>query len=200
MITRSLSIPKGIGVNIIKKISVLAFSAFLVSASLFVSGCQKTNEDVIRESIIERFEPYKNMNENVIWRLSQTAEDEGLPEMGISGEEFAYAVLEGFDYSIGKIEVSNKDASAHVTITSKSLNNLLERLRATNSNFDDLKDQNTTQEAKTDEIHEIIMQAIRDTEVIEETVILNFSLNGTEWNSDNATEALGKLNSVIFAS
>lgn len=185
---------------IVRKIFSIALSVFIACAALSIVGCQKTNEDVIRESIIERFEPYKSMNENIIWRLSKTAEDEGLPEMGITGDEFAYAVLGGFDYSIGKIDVSNKTATAQVTITSKSLDSLLEQLKTTNGKFDALKNQKATQETKTNEIHEIIMQAIRDTSPSEETITLDFTLNGTEWKSSNATEALGKLNSIVFAS
>lgn len=182
-----------------RKTFCIALSALIVFAAFFIVGCQKTNEDVIRESIIERFEPYKSMNEDIIWRLSKTAEDEGLPEMGITGDEFAYSVLEGFDYSIGKIDVSKKNATAQVTITSKSLDSLLEQLKATNSEFDVLRRKNANQEIKTNEIHEIIMQAIRNTGLVEETITLDFSLDGTEWTSSNATEALGKLNSVVFA-
>ena len=184
----------------IKNILSVASALCLACIAPFATGCQKTSEDVIRESIIERFEPYRNMDESVVSRLSKTAEDEGLPEMRISGDDCAYAILDGFGYSIGKIEVKDKGATAQVMITSKNIDDLMEKLEGTDGEFDLLRAQTATQDAKADKIREIIMQAIKDTDLSEEEITLRFSLNGTEWTSTNATEELGKLNSVIFSS
>lgn len=169
-------------------------AAFSVCA---VSGCQKSSEDVIRESIVDRFEPYKSMNEEIINRLSKTAEDEGLPELGLSGTDFAYAILDGFDYSIDNIEVSGNKATADITISSKSLTDLLESLKSTNAKLSSSSSQ--AQEYKTDQIIEAITQAIKDTKNSNETITLEFTLNGTEWTATNSTEELGKLDSAVFA-
>ena len=184
--------------NLKKTLSfVLALCA--ICMAFFALGCQKTSEDVIRESIVERFEPYRIMDENIVSRLAKTAEDEGLPDMGISGTDFAYAVLDGFNYSIGKIDVSNKTATAQVSITSKSIDNLSEQLEAIESEFDKLKVQGASQQYKTERIREMVMQAINDTEATEEPITLHFYLDGTEWTSNNATEELNKLDSIVFS-
>lgn len=168
--------------------------------AFFSLGCQKTSEDVICDSIIERLEPYKTSNEAVIARLEKTATDEGLTELGFDGEEFAYAVLDGFDYAIEDVDVVDKAASAQVTIKSKSSSGLLEKLQEAQNSFDLLNEEDSLDEdEKIELIHEIILQAIRDTENEDETIVLNFTLDNTEWVCDNATEELGKLNSIIFA-
>lgn len=179
----------------------LAFALIACAiCALFAStGCQKTSEDVIVESIINRFEPYRTMNGEVIERLSKTAEDEGLSEFGISDQDFAYAVLSGFDYKIDDIDVSENSATAKVTISSKSMSDFSQQLEQAETELGILGHQALTKEQKTEKIRERMMQAINDTAISSEPITLMFSLNGTEWTSGNATEELGKLDSVIFS-
>lgn len=184
--------------NLKKTLSfVLALCA--ISMAFIALGCQKSSEDVIRESIVARFEPYRLMDENIVSRLAKTAEDEGLPDMGISGTDFAYAVLDGFSYSIGKIDVSDKKATAQVSISSKSITDLSAQLEAIESKFDKLGIQGASQKYKTEQIREMVMQAIKDTAISEEPITLHFYLDGTEWTSNNATEELDNLDSIVFS-
>lgn len=167
---------------------------------LGVTGCAADSESVIRDSIEQEFNSYKNADDLAMSRVATTAEKEGLTSLGISSEEFAAAVLEGFDYEIKDININGSNATADVIIVSKSMSDFESRLSEAVQNFVASDSAQTmTSDEKSQEIGNIAMDAFEQTEVIEEEVQLDFTLDGNTWTSNNVSETLANTDSLIFA-
>lgn len=174
--------------------SLLAFSAPLQV------GCAKSSEDVLRETVAEEFDTYKNLENEALDKIAKTAEEEGLSDLGISGADFANAVLEGFDYRIDSIEINDEVANVSVTLTSKSSDDFEDRLSSGVQYFVDSGESvSMSAEEKNMKIGEITMQSFADTQMIEEQVQIEFQLQDKTWVSTNAAEQLASLDSLVFA-
>lgn len=188
------------GMGIKRKATSMAMAALLALGCVALAGCAKTSEDVIREVIQSEFDAYKNLEESALDEIGATAEQEGLSSLGISGDEFAEAVLGGFDYSIDNVKVGTLSATASVTITSKSATDFEARLSDGVQDFvesDDAKSMTT--EEKNLKIGDITMQAFEDTELVSEQVDLQFQLQDKTWVSSDAFDVLAELDSLVFA-
>lgn len=181
---------------------VLAFIAvgILAAAVLCMTGCGQNSEQLIRDSLSQQLESYKNADDAAMSQLATVAENEGLDEMGIDSQEFAAAVLDGFDYSIDNVTVDGNSATASVTIISKSYSDFETRMMdivtgiTSDPSFADM-----TEEEATQKLGEQVMQAFADTEIITEQADIEYKLENNVWEPVKGDASLADLDSMVFA-
>lgn len=183
-----------------KKILATVLSAALLAFTLCMAcGCQPSNEDVIRDTVTKNFDAYKNLEDSVLSEIAAKAEEDGMSDLGITGEEYATAVLDGFDYHINDITVNEQAATVSMTIVSKSKTDFYNKLNDAVSAFvADPATESLSPEERDAQVGQIAMQAFRDTDTVSEDVNLRFQLQGNTWVSVNSTEVLGNLDSFAF--
>lgn len=187
--------------NARKTIAAISSALLLAFTLCAACGCQPSNEEVIRETVAKEFDAYKGADDAVVSELGSVADQEGLSELGISGDEFAKAVLKGFDYSIDGISVDGNSATVSMTVTSKSKSDFESKLNdAVTSFVNEPGTESLTAEEKNAKMGQIAMQAFEDTGTVSENVSLDFQLQGSTWVSTGASETLGRLDSLVFAS
>lgn len=186
----------------IKRIVAAVAGVSLLALSVFaLAGCATTSsEDAIRQAVSQELDIYKNMDDKAMSMVVESAENEGLTELGINGEEFAAAVLDGFDYRVNDITVNDKTATANVTIISKSMTDFETKFSDAVSNLMTSGeaaslDSDGVQQA----VGDLAMETFANTEIIEESTNLEFELQGNTWVSTNVADALGGLDSMVFA-
>ena len=183
-----------------KLVSALAAGALVLGALFMVTGCGPSSEEVIRNAITQEMDSYKNMDDSAMSEIATMAENEGISELGIDDQEFAAAVLDGFDYNIDDITVDGDTATATVTIVSKSYSDFEERI--TNI-INELTDDPSMAELDSDQIVEVVgervMQAFDEVSLNTETATIEYKLNGNVWEPVDGDSALADLDSVVFA-
>lgn len=183
-----------------KKTLATILSSMLLAFTLCAAcGCQPGSEDVIRQTVTENFNAYKNLEDSVLSEIAAKAEEDGMSDLGITGEEYATAVLDGFDYHINDITVNEQAATVSMTIVSKSKTDFYNKLNDAVSAFvADPATEGLSPEERDTQVGQIAMQAFKDTATISEDVELLFQLQGNTWVSVNSTEVLGNLDSFAF--
>ncbi len=183
-----------------KKALALIAAGILAAGLLCMTGCGPNSEKLIRDSLTQQLDSYKNADDAALSELATVAENEGLDSLGIDSQEFAAAVLDGFDYSIDNVKVEGDKAVASVTIISKSysdfetrMNDILESLTSDES----LKEMGT--EEATQMLGERIMQAFSDTEIITEQADIEYKLENNVWEPVKGDASLADLDSMVFA-
>lgn len=180
-------------------VRVLLSALLALSAFSFVA-CGKSSEQALRDSVEAEFNAYKNLEDAALDKIAKTAESEGLDDLGISGRDFASAVLNGFDFSIENIVVTGKEATVSIALASKSATDFEEKLSSSVQTFVDSKEaQDMSIEEKNAEIGKITMKAFEDTKIIDEKVDIKFMLENNTWTAVNASEQLANLESLVFA-
>ena len=182
-----------------KAIAAVAAGALLALTLCAACGCQPSREDVIRDTVEEKFNAYKSLDDAVLSEIASKAEQDGLSDLGISGQDYASAVLNGFDYSIDDITVNDQAATVSMTIVSKSKTDFYNKLNEAVSAFVQNPDTDgMSEEDKNAQVGTIAMQAFDQTETVSENVELQFQLQGNTWVSVNSSEVLGNLDSFAF--
>ncbi len=184
----------------LKKILAFALSAVLaISCTFALIGCSEDPTKVIRDSLTEQLNAYKNADDSALSQIASLAENEGLSEMGIDNQEFAVAVLDGFDYSIDDITVDGKNATANVTIISKSYADFAEKIKVmVDEMSSDASLADMDADALTALVAERVMDVLNNTEINTETLAIDYVLNGNEWQPVAQESAFASLDSVVF--
>lgn len=183
-----------------KKLATV-FALIVLASAVCAFGCSSPdNENAIRNTIVQEFDSYKNMDQAAISKVLKPTENSGLEKLGITGEQYASNVLEGFDYSINDINIDGKTATADVTIVSKSMSDFETKFNALVDNIEPLSSSSSVnKEDITTTIGECAIEAFKETQLISENVTLQFELRGNTWVSTNASQALGDLDSMVFS-
>ncbi len=185
-----------------KKLLALLVCAAMACALLVCGiGCGgPNNEQVIRDGISQELDSIKNKDEKVLEQIQANGKKAGLEKIGISSTDFANSALDGFDYSIGDITVDGNNATAQVTITSKSysdltskLANLENDLRA-QEDFDSLTADQVTQRSG-----QLMMDYMDNLATVTETVPVEYRLQGNQWVAVKGSKAYANLDSIVFA-
>ncbi len=115
--------------NVMKKKLLLApLMAALVACVVLLSGCGGPSvEELITDDLTSQFDEVKNGGDDFLAGLEEASGDE-FEQLGIDPKEYAKSYLEGFDYKIGDVTVDEDKgtATAEVTITCKSMNQIVE--------------------------------------------------------------------------
>lgn len=185
----------------ITKIIAAAAATSLLSLSLLaVTGCSTTSsEDALRDAVAQELDIYKNMDEKAMGMVVESAENEGLTELGIDGEEFAAAVLDGFDYSINDVTIDGDTATVNVTIISKSMSDFETKFNEAVGELMSPDGSSLFADNVQEAVGTLAMKTFDTTDIIEEDVDLKFKLDGSTWVSTNVAQALGNLDSMVFA-
>ncbi len=183
-----------------KKIVAIIAAGALVAGALCLIGCGQSNEQLIREKLTEELDTFKNQDESAMSSIATVMENEGLNEMGIDSQEFAAAVLDGFDYSIDDVQVNGDTANATVTIISKSSSDFTNRVNEVAQTLTADPDlASMTDEEKMNKLGEAVMQAFDETEIVTETATIEYKLNDNMWEPVAGNNSLGSLDSIVFA-
>ena len=162
-----------IGMKLKRILGVFALSAVLVCSLGGVVGCSNT-EQLIRDSLTEEIDQYKNV------------------------DELAKAILSGFDGTVDSVTVNGDKAEAIVTITSKSLSNMESELT------DIISDAQDAPELKGKGLDDIykwcgqkMMEYINNAPVeTHEPITVEYVKNGNTWAPTAASTS--EMQSVIF--
>ena len=114
--------------NMKKKLLLAPLMAVLVACVVVLSGCGGPSiEELITEDLTSQFDEIKNGGDDFLSGLEEASGDE-FEQLGIDPKEYAKSYLEGFDYKIGDVTVDEDKgtATAEVTITCKSMNQIVE--------------------------------------------------------------------------
>ncbi len=111
-----------------KKLLLAPLMAVLVACVVLLSGCGGPSvEELITKDLTTQFDEVKNGGDDFLAGLEEASGDE-FEQLGIDPKEYAKSYLEGFDYKIGDVTVDEDKgtATAEVTITCKSMNQIVE--------------------------------------------------------------------------
>lgn len=101
-------------------------ATLVLVGGLVLTGCSETNpEDAIRQDITANFDQIKNLDDAAIEELADEMGETGLEDYGIDTTELITSMLDGFDYSIESITVDGDNAEATLSVTSKSMGELM---------------------------------------------------------------------------
>ncbi|MCI9129691.1 MAG: hypothetical protein HFJ65_05230 [Eggerthellaceae bacterium] len=166
-------------------IGVTAMMVFTLGA---FTGCNanEANEEVIRTSITEELDPYKNHDSTVVNQIRQQ-NAVALATVGLDGQEYADALLDGFDYTIEDVTVDGSDATATIVMTQKDLDE--DQVEAM---MDELSEDPEFAEMSLDErkaaVSGKIMEYIASVPAApQDPVTLEFVLNGNQWEPTDTT-------------
>lgn len=106
----------------------MAVIASLCLALLTACGGPST-EDLIRTDLTDQFDAVKSGDEDMLKEIEDASGDD-FADLGIDSDDFATAYLDGFDYSIGDITVDDSTATAQVTVSCKSMKDIMEQFQA----------------------------------------------------------------------
>lgn len=186
-----------IGMKLKKILGVFALSAVLVCSLGGVVGCSNT-EQLIRDSLTEEIDQYKNVDESAIEEIDQAIPATQMEMLGLNSEELAKAILSGFDGTVDSVTVNGDKAEAIVTITSKSLSNMESELT------DIISDAQDAPELKGKGLDDIykwcgqkMMEYINNAPVeTHEPITVEYVKNGNTWAPTAAST--NEMQSVIF--
>lgn len=105
----------------------LAALVLALTCCLGAAACtpEKSPEDIIREDITAELDELKNLEGETLDELVEEMAKTGLEDYGIEADEFIGSLFDGFDYSIDDIAVEGDSATATVTVTSKSVDTVM---------------------------------------------------------------------------
>lgn len=180
-----------------KRFLLVPFMAVALVFSLFLAGCGGTDpEQLIREDLEARLGEVDDLDEVMVEGLEQSVGDD-FDSFGITAEEFSAAYLDGFGYEIGDITVDGDTATAEVTITVKSYNDIMTSLQTEFSEwlYSDAASAITSEEELYHELGRIMIETVQNTEATQNTVTVDYTKNGDEWTMDSSS--LSEINSIF---
>lgn len=116
-----------------KKLTTLALILIAALSMFALCACNNgpSSEEVIRKGLSEEFDMIVNKKGDDWDEMVSDIENEaGLSTFGIDAKEFVSVLFDGFAYKITAVDVNEKDgtAVAHVTLTSKSMKDVMAAL------------------------------------------------------------------------
>jgi hypothetical protein len=124
----------------LKKVTLSCIAAVLaIGTATALTGCGKSDEDVIRAGIASCFDVFKDTSSKEFFGIYDSAESV-LKGTGIDAREFVTLWLDGYDYEITSVVVDGNNATADVVITVKQVGPVIaEATKVLTENSADLK-------------------------------------------------------------
>lgn len=184
-----------------KFLALLVCAAMACALLVCAAGCGgPNNEQVIRDGISQELDSIKNKDEKVLKQIETNGKKAGLEKAGISSTDFANSALDGFDYSIGDITVDGNNATAQVTITSKSYSDLVSKLANLENDLRAQEDfESLTADQVTQRNGQLMMGYMDNLATVTETVPVEYRLQGNQWVAVKGSKAYANLDSIVFA-
>lgn len=98
-------------------------AVLLVCCLVALPGCGSSDDELITENLTTQLNALKNVDDNVVDEVASAAEDE-FGSIGLDATDYVKSLLDGFDYTIGKITVDGETASVDLSVTAKSLSDI----------------------------------------------------------------------------
>lgn len=183
-----------------KLFATIAACALCTALLVITPGCGPSNEELIQQAVTEKYDAYKNVEDEALTNLVTSLENEGLAELGIDETEFVAAVVDGFDYHIDDIAVTGDTAVVTITFAGKSYSDLLASIaNTTEALSNDESFLELSQEDKRVAVGKLVMDAFDDLEVKNETVALDYELIDNNWQEADNRDSFKQIDNVLFA-
>ncbi|WP_273382473.1 DUF5105 domain-containing protein [Enorma phocaeensis] len=182
-----------------KRFLLVPFMAVALVFSLFLAGCGGTDpEQLIREDLEARLGEVDELDEAMATGLEESVGDD-LDSFGITAEEFSTAYLDGFGYEIGDITVDGDTATAEVTITVKSYNDIMSALQTDFGEWLNSEEASavTSEEELYQELGSMLIEAVQNTEATQNTLTVDYTKDGDEWTMDSSS--MSEINALFGA-
>lgn len=173
-----------------KRFALVPMMIVAVMCVLLLSACGGVSaEDAIRADLESYLGDQDSAAEEFASGLEEAAGDD-LELLGITEDEFTEAYLDGFSYSIGDIAVDDDTATAKVTVTIKSMSDIM---KAFNSSFTDWAsdvDSSMSEDDFYKQGGKMLLEATRNAEAKENTYDFVYTRNDDgEWEMDEDSAA-----------
>ena len=183
-----------------KKLATRAFATMIaavlaVCCGLALGACSSgpDPEEAIREDLTANLDEIKNLDDETIGELAEEMGSLGLEDYGVGAEDIVASMIDGFDYSIDSIDVEGDAATASVTVTAKSMSELMDL--DYDAMADDLIDAVMSEEIDaTDDdainawVGEYVMGMIDAIEPVEKDITLTYVNGDDGWELDESSE------------
>ena len=188
--------------SIVQRLMAALVAILLASgATIALAGCTSNDESAIRGGIAEQLDLLKNPTKDNIATIIATSSNSAflstLETYGVDKYEYYQHVLRGFDYSIGKIEVSGDTATAEVAVTNLNVKNVMEetmnRLKSDPESASKLAEINQSEghAAMMRYVFSALFEALDAvTESTTTDVTLKLTKNGNKWSIDEDSETV----------
>lgn len=176
-----------------KKLLSLTLCLVAALSMVLLSACNSgpSAEEVIRDGLSSEFDQIVNKDGDD-WKdmVEEVGQDADLSEYGIDSTEFVNSLFDGFNYKITSVDVDEDDntAVAHVTITSKSMNEVMGAVETAATDL--LKDESIyslSQDELYQKVGEAMMDAINGVQPRDVDVDLKLTRDDDgEWSEDDS--------------
>lgn len=169
-------------------------STLMVAIALVIglSACGGPSDaELIRTDLEEYFGKTEEATDQFAEGLESSA-GEDLDTLGITEDEFTEAYLDGYDYEIGEITVDGDTATAEVTLSIKSMGDIMTDFQ---SEFTDwVYSVDASEVTSEDDLYkqagQILLQVTKDAPATETTHEVKYSKNSDgEWEMDSDSES-----------
>lgn len=109
-----------------KALTGMLCATLALVGGLVLTGCSGADpEDAVRADLTANFDQLKNLEGDALEEIADGMGNTGLEQYGLENTEVITAMLDGFDYTIDSVAVDGDTATAEVTVTSKSMSELM---------------------------------------------------------------------------
>ena len=109
-----------------KALTGMLCATLALVGGLVLTGCSGADpEEAVRADLTANFDQLKNLEGDALEEIADGMGNIGLEQYGLENIEVITAMLDGFDYTIDSVTVDGDTATAEVTVTSKSMSELM---------------------------------------------------------------------------
>ena len=109
-----------------KALTGMLCATLVLVGGLVLTGCSGADpEEAVRADLTANFDQLKNLEGDALEEIADGMGNTGLEQYGLENIEVITAMLDGFDYTIDSVAVDGDTATAEVTVTSKSMSELM---------------------------------------------------------------------------
>ena len=149
---------KSISIRIVCVTAVAIAAGFLLLA---LTGCGPSNEERIEQAVSQPLEAIKAKDEAALTSLLSDDAKQQISDIGIDPVTYISTFLDGFDYTLGSIDINKDTATVDVTITCKTTNSIFAALdQKAKEDFESGASANNTEEQTKSEVAESTLAII----------------------------------------
>ena len=145
----------------IRAVCVAAIAIAVGFLLLSLTGCGPSNEERIEQAVSQPLEAIKAKDEATLASLLSDDAKQQISDIGIDPTTYISAFLDGFDYSLGPINIDKDTATVDLTITCKTTDSIFAALeQKATEDFESGASANNTEEQTQSEVAENTLDLI----------------------------------------
>lgn len=145
----------------IRAVCVAAIAIAVGFLLLSLTGCGPSNEERIEQAVSQPLEAIKAKDEATLASLLSDDAKQQISDIGIDPTTYISAFLDGFDYSLGPIDINKDTATVDVTIICKTTDSIFAALeQKAKEDFESGASANNTEEQTKSEVAENTLDLI----------------------------------------